>query len=72
MSVSQSVIQSVIPLVSYLISPSITRSINFSLSLRNVAMGTSTAVARISAFISVYAPLLVSNFLIISKFKSLI
>ena len=40
----------------------------FHVSLRNVAMGTSTAWARVSAFASAYAPLLVSVRVICIKY----
>ena len=45
---------------------SVTHSFSQSIcfSLRTVAMGTSSATARISAFASVYAPLLVSEYLL--------
>ncbi|XP_020605214.1 solute carrier family 22 member 16-like, partial [Orbicella faveolata] len=41
----------------------------FPTTLRNVAMGTSTAWARVSGFASAYAPLLVSVFLFLFHFK---
>ena len=42
----------------------------FYFSLRNVAMGTSTAWARVSGFASAYAPLLVRFFAILSMLYS--
>ena len=44
---------------------------NFCFSFRNVAMGTSTACARVSGFLSAYAPLLVSkaSILIVKSYR---